>query len=424
LNFPPPAFSPSVFLFLLLVLAACDPRVERPIVPHASAPERRASDHRPDPCRAREPELVATLPVATVLDDLEVARTHEVWPAMIDEARHSIELEHFYVASRPGSRLEPVIAALERAHQRGVKVRLVVDAGFARLYPDDLARLEPFMEVRRFDARATLGGVQHAKAMRVDGCALFIGSANFDWRSLEHIREVGVRLQSRELASLVGDVFELDWKLAGGDTTPPTGTSASSPPSRTLGDADVTPAFSPLGWLPEIATFDLLQIRAAIASAKRELVLELLTFESTWRSGDAYLDLENDLASAARRGVKVRILVSHWNTAGDRLEGLRRLAKVAGIAVRIATIPEHPDGFIPFARVVHAKYMVIDDDVAWIGSSNWSGDYFFKSRNLGLFVRSGALPGGLEAFFEALWSSPLAADLDPTRVYPPPRVER
>ena len=61
------------------------------------------------------------------------------------------------------------------------------------------------------------------------------------------------------------------------------------------------------------------------------------------------------------------------------------------IEVKLVTIPEWSGGFIPFARVIHAKYLVVDAEHSWLGTSNWSKDYFFKSRNVGIVVNGLAL---------------------------------
>ena len=82
----------------------------------------------------------------------------------------------------------------------------------------------------------------------------------------------------------------------------------------------------------------------------------------------------------------MQLLVSHWNTGAKNLPALRQLHKEANIEVTIATIPEWSGGFIPFARVIHAKYMVVDSLHSWIGTSNWGPGYFHPSRNLGLSV--------------------------------------
>ena len=58
----------------------------------------------------------------------------------------------------------------------------------------------PGVAARLLDAGAAWGGVLHAKGMIVDGRTFFLGSQNWDWRALEHIHELGVRVRHPDLA--------------------------------------------------------------------------------------------------------------------------------------------------------------------------------------------------------------------------------
>ena len=91
------------------------------------------------------------------------------------------------------------------------------------------------------------------------------------------------------------------------------------------------------------------------------------------------------------------------------------------LEVRFSDIPEHPDGFIPFARVEHAKYLTVDGDKCWIGTSNWSRGYFYESRNLGLFLVGDGAAHDPDLFFNQSWHGPYAATVDPGADYEPPR---
>ena len=66
---------------------------------------------------------------------------------------------------------------------------------------------------------------------------------------------------------------------------------------------------------------------------------------------------------------------------------------------------------IPFARVNHNKYMVTDKQ-GYIGTSNWSGDYFISTGGVG-FVFTGDLRKQLASIFERDWTSSYAAPLPP-----------
>ena len=166
-------------------------------------------------------ELVESEPIETSLDRPDLRDAWQVWPQMIAGAQAIIDVAEFYASNDPGSRLEPVVQALLDAAARGVRVRFLADAGFYKTYPETLDRLATGgVTVRKFDARRIMGGVLHAKYFVVDGREAYLGSQNFDWRSLTHIEELGVRFRSPEAVRALRDVFDTDWALASGGPAP------------------------------------------------------------------------------------------------------------------------------------------------------------------------------------------------------------
>lgn len=67
--------------------------------------------------------------------------------------------------------------------------------------------------------------------------------------------------------------------------------------------------------------------------------------------------------------------------------------------------------------------MVIDGKRAWLGTSNWERDYFYASRNVGLWIQYPDIAARIAKFFERGWTSPYASRLDPAASYEPPRIE-
>ena len=165
----------------------------------------------------------------TTLDDPAIADAGDLWVDLFNTATERIDLEQFYVSPSPtgDGQLQPVLASLEAAAGRGVPVRMLADARFAKTYPDTLEALDAIdgIAVRIYDMKPVRGGVQHAKFFRVDD-AVWLGSQNFDWRSLEHIHELGVLVREPRAAQDLGAVFEQDWALAGGGPVPPAGEPA------------------------------------------------------------------------------------------------------------------------------------------------------------------------------------------------------
>lgn len=73
------------------------------------------------------------------------------------------------------------------------------------------------------------------------------------------------------------------------------------------------------------------------------------------------------------------------------------------ITVRYFILPQHSPP-IPFTRVNHAKYMVTDNAV-YIGTSNWSGDYFTDTHGIGVWTTDGLARDTAQAAFDRDWNS-------------------
>ena len=364
-------------------------------------------------------EFVETQPVDTSFDDGSFRATHEVWAEMIAGADETIELEHFYASNEDGSRLEPIVEALLDAADRGVEVRFTADRMFYdREYKDTLDRLDARenVEVVFVDFRPLTGGIQHAKCMLVDGEDLYVGSANFDWRALEHIQELGVRVRSREVGAWFAEVLAYDRALARGGALEPGRTGGERPAAdATLAGESVrvAPAFSPKGALPDESTWDLPTLLAWLGDAEESIELQVLSYKPVDRDGEWWPELDDALRAAAARGVRVRLTVADWSDQAGSIEPLASLAALERCEVRFVRIPAHASGEIPFARVVHAKFLVVDDDRAWVGTSNWQRGYFTKSRNLGLFLEGEAPARELRARFDRTWASDYADPVPP-----------
>jgi len=376
-------------------------------------------------------ELVESVPVETVLDHPDLRDAWQVWPEMIDRSQKTLDFAEFYASDDPASRqsrLETVVQAVERAAARGVRVRFLAEKQFQKTYPETLTRLGkmPGAEVRIYDFGALGGGVLHAKYFLVDGREVYMGSQNFDWRSLQHIQELGARIVEPAVARAFADVFETDWALAGGgDRRARVRLTKDLFPVRVGDTADapeITPVFSPRGWLPDPTLWDLPRLVEMIDRATKTVRVQLLTYKTTSRDGSYFDDLEAALRRAAVRGVKVQLLVADWSKRKGTIEGLQSLQTLPELDVRLSTIPPWSGGFVPFARVTHAKYLVVDGRRSWIGTGNWEGDYFFQSRNAGLIFDSPTVGARLDRFFEDAWGSPYAYDVDPCATYEPPRT--
>jgi len=361
-------------------------------------------------------ELVESVPIETSLDHPDVRDAVVVWPEMIDRAKETIEFEEFYasdVDSGP-SALTPTLDAIARATKRGVKVRFLADSVMAPKYPATLDRLRAMgVLVRIIDCKPRYGGVQHAKFIVVDQHESFVGSQNFDWRALQHIQEIGILVHSTSIAGGLVDIFDTDWALA--DPNTPSTTRVHAHPTPTIVRASQTHILprhetglygSPADWLPDPCLGDLLHLVSMIDTAQTSLTLQVLTYSTKMRDKSEFKTLDDALRRAAARGVKLRIIVSSWGVkpGSHELASVQALAAVPNIEVKVLTVPAWSGGEIPFARVTHAKFLIADSRLAWIGTSNWEGDYFLKTRNVAIVTNANNVVPKLARIFEDDWA--------------------
>jgi phosphatidylserine/phosphatidylglycerophosphate/cardiolipin synthase-like enzyme len=372
------------------------------------------------PAFAQDIEIIESTPTGTMLDNPGIRDAKDVWLEMINSAHRTLDFEEFYVSTEPGSALEKVLDAIAAAADRGVHVRLIVDARMYKTYPMSVDSLGGHRncEVRIIDFGKIAGGVQHAKYFIADGREVFVGSQNFDWRSLEQIHELGLRIRSDPFAEAYASVFEADWRMASGEDVSLDG-SAKIPPIRIAvhpGDtAVVSPTFSPKGWIPDSILWDERVTVGLLDGAQHTVVLQFLAYSTTVRKGDAYTVIDDAIRRAAGRGVKVRMLVADWEKGTSSEASLKSLSMVPNIEVAYSCIPEAARGYIPFARVEHCKYIVVDASRFWLGTANCERGYYYGTRNLGLVCASTTLARQLEGIFEKSWGSPyrerVAADV-------------
>nr|HRD18469.1 phospholipase D-like domain-containing protein [Candidatus Neomarinimicrobiota bacterium] len=359
----------------------------------------------------------------TILDNPEIRNTSEVWAEMIGAADETIDLEQYYISNAVDEPLEPIIKLIEQAARRGVKARIIVDARMAKTYPETINRLTKTknITIRQSQTFNRNDGVQHAKYFIIDGKEVFIGSQNFDWRALEHIHEVGLRIRHPEYARLMTELFEMDWdyavlnKMPGRKLTEPHNFKVAIAPGDTV---KFTASGSPARNLPDGMTSDEKVILELIRCAKKEINIQLLYYSPLDKKTQYWSKLDNALREAAVRGVVVNLLVSDWNISADELPYLQSLDILPNINLKISSIPEYSAGYIPFARVEHCKYMITDESLCWIGTSNWSRNYFYDSRNLGLKIENATFAKTLRNIFLKSWDSPYAWQIIPGQDYP------
>ena len=391
--------------------------------------------------------FVESVPAETPLDlaDLEEAST--VWMRVIEQTTNRFRVASFYysrigdgedVGTPEGTPdyLAPILEGLATAAGNGVRVQMMADSKFRKTYPEVPAWFNtlPGAESRILDADGHWGGVLHAKYFISDDDLIFVGSQNWDWRALDQIHELGVLVRHRKLAADLGRIYDMDWELAGTDAPPGPSDEVSDLTQTHLNDVpgyavttsagdtvSVFLAASPAKALPEGIPWDLPLMVEMIDTARDSVHLQLLSYGVTDREKRLFDDLDSALRRASVRGVEVRIILSNWSKSRYSIPWIKSLAVLPHLEVRFTNIPEYSKGFIPFARVEHAKYLTVDGNALWIGTSNWSRGYFFNSRNISLFFRGRGATRDPDRFFNLSWHGPFAETVDPAVEYAPPQ---
>ena len=377
-------------------------------------------------------EFVETAPVETTLDIPGIRNTHEVWMQMIKGARSTLDIETFYFSSEAGEPLEDIIDTIIDMSKRGAKVRIIADADFHKTHPEPLDSLdkEKNISVRFIDMEKLSGGVMHAKYFVIDGRDVFLGSQNFDWRSLKHVHELGLRVTDKKFADILADLFELDWKLAQAEDKETAAKLVKARkyevPVKVSGldgeSTELTPVFSPLDWIPDRGLWTEDRLVELVDGAERDILIQTLVYCPVARDGSFYPRIDNALRAAATRGVAVKLIVADWSKTSPVVHHLKSLAVLPNIDVKFSTIPLWSKGYIPFARVEHRKLLVVDSSAGWIGSSNLTKDYFHNSRNVGVIMKGKSVVSTLRKVFFTDWMGPYTYFVDPAEDYIAPQV--
>ncbi|CAM9110371.1 unnamed protein product [Bubo scandiacus] len=269
-----------------------------------------------------------------------------------------------------------------------------------------------------------------------------------DWRSLTQVKELGVAVYNCScLAKDLGKIFEAYWALGipGASIPVPwpanysTPFNMETPLELKLNDTNAAVYFSssPPALCAAGRTQDLGALLSVIDAAEAFVDVAVMSYLPTTEFSHPqrfWPAIDNRLRKAVfERRVKVRLLVGCWrHSRVTMFPFLKSLAAVAdnqtrySVAVRLFVVPASAaQAQIPYARVNHNKYMVTEK-AAYIGTSNWSGDYFTRTAGSALVVNqtlspssagtatvpaAGTIREQLQAVFERDWSSRYSADI-------------
>ncbi|NXX85449.1 PLD3 Phospholipase, partial [Urocolius indicus] len=407
--------------------------------------------------------------------------TFSTWMKLLGTATRSLDVASFYwtmtnedtrTHEPSATQGEQILEQVLQLPRRGVAVRVAVSHPSAKWPQSDLQALERSgAAVRAVDMPRLTGGVLHTKFWLVDGAHLYIGSANMDWRSLTQVKELGAAVYNCScLAEDLGKVFEAYWALGipGASIPVPwpanysTAFNVETPLELKLNDTDAAVYFSssPPALCAAGRTQDLDALLSVIDAAEDFVDIAVMSYLPTtefsrpqrcvrgrarpvcarpgspasappdrFPSPRFWPAIDNRLRKAVfERRVRVRLLAGCWrHSQVSMFPFLKSLAAVAdnqtrySVEVRLFLVPASAaQARIPYARVNHNKYMVTDK-AAYVGTSNWSGDYFTQTAGSALVVNqmgsdtgAGTVREQLQAVFERDWNSQYSANIADT----------
>jgi len=317
------------------------------------------------------------------------AATYDAILEAIAAARHHVHLEYYiFVADRSGTRLRD--ALVERA-KAGVKVRVLLDGVGARLRRRFLVpMLDAGVEVARFHPvrwwltpflRPKLNMRSHRKIVICDGAVAFTGGINITDEEDErldpkayhdlHLRFEGDAVRWLQVAWLEDWHYATDHALKEPDLFVPAcpGTICTQ----------VLPSGPDNPWEP----LHRLHVEAIHRAEKR-----------VWLATPYFVPSQAALfalGGAAMRGLDVRIMVPE--RSDSRL--VDACARSYFAHLQKAGIRIYRYG----PRLMHAKAMLVDDDVAVIGSANFDSRSFRLNFELSVLFCDKGVATDLEAFF-------------------------
>ncbi|KAH6924358.1 hypothetical protein HPB50_016311 [Hyalomma asiaticum] len=375
--------------------------------------------------------------------------TYEGWKTLLQLATKEIKIASFYWTLRGSDIYEDPSAwqgedifkeIVIAGKNRSIDIKIAQNMPKEKqpnLDTQDFVR-QGIATVRSVDFDQLMGaGVLHTKFWIVDNKHIYVGSANMDWRSLTQVKELGALiLNCGCLAKDLDKVFQVYWDLGVPNATVPahwpaelsTNINVETPADVDFNGTSTQTYFSssPPAFCPDGRTTDIDSILDVIASAERFIhiaVMDYMPVTLYEKHAKFWPRIDDALRAAAiERGIEVHLLISKWNHTHHAMYSYLRSLSVlrsyyVNIHVKLFEVPAFTpeQELIPFGRVNHNKYMVTDNK-AYIGTSNWTPDYFINTGGVGLIMdQSGnnetlsqPITEQLNAVFERDWNSPYA----------------
>lgn len=334
--------------------------------------------------------VFAPVPIGRVQVIAEPRRTWSRLLADIAEAREEVLVENYILLD--GRAADALIGALQCAVKAGARVRIVADgAGSHQMTAYLRHRLEQLGEFRVYHPlglRAMFRGVRerilqrtHRRLVVIDGSIGWTGGLAIEdpWYPVggrQPVRDTMVRIEG-EAAGLLRESFELLWM----NRTPRLRDVALPEP----GEVSVAPHFARRLHQPGR------QIRQLVTTARQRVWLGTAYFIPPRR-------LRRALYRASERGLDIRLMLPSAHGHDHRLAHYGARRYYGRLLKRGVRIYEYQPSFF------HAKLVLIDDDVAMVGTSNLDRWSFFFNHEIDVLMRDRKAAAALDRQFRTDFS--------------------
>lgn len=277
----------------------------------------------------------------------------------IAAAKKSIRIQNFHI-THPEI-VDSLIA--KRKADPGVKIQVMMDKGNNPKIKEQLEQGK--VEVAYGSPRFS---ITHSKMFVIDGKLSFISTINLT-RHLAKTRDVGLFFEDKETADSLEKIFAMDWKNAD-----------SKEKSSPLGISDAI-VLSPTNSRAKLTQF--------ISGAKKSLKIQTENLVD--------MSITEEIIRAHKRGVDVDLVIPRCSLTGGAVN-LRAAEALYKEKVNIRMMPHPSSGTVPY---IHAKFMIADDKLTFVGSENFSGNSLDRAREIGVIAEMGPLAKTLNDVFES-----------------------
>ncbi len=286
------------------------------------------------------------------------------------DARKTIWMKMYHL-SNPA-----VVDALIKAHQNKVDIKIILDS--ASLQSKNFRVVFDQLRDAGINVRASSPcfSITHEKSLIIDSKKAFITAINLT-KNYAETRDFGIITKRQDIIDEMKEVYMADWQNAAANTCK----------TPTLKVANLL-------WSPVNAEDKLVDL---IRTARYNINLSVENLGNK--------KIEDALKEMTTQGVSIKVLLPQCDKNKNPLYNYPFINILARSNVEVKVMPypaskEHP--------YMHSKMILIDDELAYIGSINFSNNSILKSRELGIIFPDEQAIKKISEEFKKDWSVSIA----------------